>query len=276
MKICRKCNEEFSDKVTKCLYCGGPVETVFVDGEDVADKTKVIEESAGWDKIRQNYKIVIAAIAALLFIVALVIARSSSVKNQVSQTASSEKQSTVASVSSSLISTAAPSSAETVNQEPVQPASPDAFYFMKNAYNLCDSGRCSDPEKAIEYLNQAIKLRPDLAEAYNNRGNAYSDLKQYERALEDYNEAIRLKPDYAHAYYNRATTYSDLGRYQKAVEDYDTVIQLKPEETRAYLNRGSALFKLGNKELGCQDAQKACELGNCALLEKAQKKKDCP
>ena len=146
---------------------------------------------------------------------------------------------------------------------------------MKNAFALCTSGKCTDAQKAIEYLNEAIKLKPDLAEAYNNRANAYTELKQYDRAIEDYNEAIRLKPNYAHAYYNRGSNYIDLKQYDRAIEDYNETIRLKPDETNAYVNRGNTYLTQGNKELGCSDAQKACELGNCKLLEDAKKKKNC-
>ena len=55
----------------------------------------------------------------------------------------------------------------------------------------------TDPKKAIEYLNNAIKLQPDYSDAYINRGIAYYKLGQYQRAIEDYDEVIRLKPDYA-------------------------------------------------------------------------------
>ncbi len=37
----------------------------------------------------------------------------------------------------------------------------------------------------------------NLAIAFNNRGNAYRKIGQYDRAIRDYNEAIRLKPNYA-------------------------------------------------------------------------------
>ena len=58
-------------------------------------------------------------------------------------------------------------------------------------------------EEALAELDKAIELDPNLAEAYNNRGRAYSELGQYEQALTEYNKAIRLNPNNAVAYYNR-------------------------------------------------------------------------
>jgi Flp pilus assembly protein TadD len=38
--------------------------------------------------------------------------------------------------------------------------------------------------------NQAIQINPNDAEAYNNRGVIYYNLKDYAKALADYNQAI--------------------------------------------------------------------------------------
>ena len=43
----------------------------------------------------------------------------------------------------------------------------------------------------------------DTAEAYLRRGDSYSDIQDYDRAIADYDQAIRLKPDYAEAYNKR-------------------------------------------------------------------------
>jgi tetratricopeptide (TPR) repeat protein len=112
-------------------------------------------------------------------------------------------------------------------------------------------GKFTDPQKAIGYLTNSIRLKPDDFEAYNNRGLTYSYLFQYQLALKDYNEAIRLKPDYAEAYNNRGVVYAYLGRYQNAQADYDKAIRLKPDDNGAYYNY-ACLFALQ------LDASQAC------------------
>jgi len=97
---------------------------------------------------------------------------------------------------------------------------------------------------AVEYLNQAIRLNPDFAEAYAARGFAHLILGQHKKELDDYNEAIRLKPDYAQAYMNRGTAYDSLGQYQKAIIDYTEAIRLTPNadlmgHSFLYANRGA-------------------------------------
>jgi protein O-GlcNAc transferase len=50
------------------------------------------------------------------------------------------------------------------------------------------------------HYDQAIKLKPDFAEVYNNKGNIFKDLKRYEEALYHYDQAIKLKPDFEYLF----------------------------------------------------------------------------
>jgi tetratricopeptide (TPR) repeat protein len=54
--------------------------------------------------------------------------------------------------------------------------------------------------EAIVCFDKAIELKPDYAEAYNERGNAQSSDS---KALDDYSKAIALNPNFAKAYFNR-------------------------------------------------------------------------
>jgi len=53
----------------------------------------------------------------------------------------------------------------------------------------------SDPVEQVRCYAEAIRLKPDYADAYYNRGNARGDKGDHNGALKDYAEAIRLKPD---------------------------------------------------------------------------------
>jgi len=120
-----------------------------------------------------------------------------------------------------------------------------------------------------------VKKSPNKVRVHLNRGVAYTRLGQYQRAIEDYNEAIRLNPDLAEVYNDRGVAYRKLGQYQRAIEDYNEAIRLNPDLAEVYYNRGDAYLSQSNNELGCRDAQKACELGDCQLLELAKVKGDC-
>jgi len=86
-------------------------------------------------------------------------------------------------------------------------------------------------------------------------------------AIEDFNQAIRLKPDCAEAFNNRGIAYYNLGHHARAIEDYNQAIRLKPDYAIAFSNRGRAHLQLGHPPQGCRDASTACNLGDCKLLE---------
>ncbi len=129
--------------------------------------------------------------------------------------------------------------------------------------------------QAIEDCDGAIKIKPYNAEAYINRGNAYGGLGNYGQAIGDYNEAIRLKANSDITYYGRGTLYAKNGQYQLAIEDFNKAIGLNPGYMKAYNNRGFVYLNHGDNISGCRDARKACELGNCKLLEWANGKGWC-
>jgi tetratricopeptide (TPR) repeat protein len=81
----------------------------------------------------------------------------------------------------------------------------------QDAYSLFDSGTGHLKEgrfdDAIAALSQAINLEPDYAEAYNNRGLAYYEKKEYAQALEDFKQVIIINPDDEKAHNNLALVY---------------------------------------------------------------------
>ena len=63
--------------------------------------------------------------------------------------------------------------------------------------------------------------------------------------------------------------------HKKAIEDYSKAIYLKPDYLRALIKRANIYLKLDNENFACLDARRACELGNCKILEFAQDKGYC-
>jgi len=106
-------------------------------------------------------------------------------------------------------------------------------------------------------------------------GKCYHKLKQYQLAIKDYNEAIRLEPDLAFAYNNRGYTYSALKQYQLAIKDYNEAIRLNPDFVFAYNNRGNAYHASGKIDEGCRSLIRACELGFCEEYESAKQRGFC-
>jgi len=87
-----------------------------------------------------------------------------------------------------------------------------------NAWFL--AGRCKadrgDPQKAIEYYRQALRLNPDFAEAHVELGNAYINAfgalgkDTYSTAIESYEKAIAINPGNTDAYLMLSEAYRKL------------------------------------------------------------------
>ena len=58
---------------------------------------------------------------------------------------------------------------------------------------------------------EASELRKELTDAYNSRGHIRYLWVDFDEAIEDYSEAIKLDPDCAVAYYNRGQIHYRLG-----------------------------------------------------------------
>jgi tetratricopeptide (TPR) repeat protein len=152
----------------------------------------------------------------------------------------------------------------------IKPGFANAYNNRGFAYN-----QLGNYKQAIEDYDRAIEIKPAYAEAYYNRGIAYTYLGNYRQAIEDYSRAIEIKPGYAEAYYNRGIAYTYLGNYRQAIEDCGWAIEIKPDYTMAYYNRAIVYLYQGDNISGCHDVQKACELGNCKLLEAANARGLC-
>lgn len=72
-------------------------------------------------------------------------------------------------------------------------------------------------------------------------------------ALVDINQAIELKPDMADAYHSLGIYFAERGEYNGAFEAFDSVIELDPNHDFVYLNRGLAAYYNGQFDLAMGD-----------------------
>ncbi|PEU75287.1 hypothetical protein CN394_27545 [Bacillus anthracis] len=84
-------------------------------------------------------------------------------------------------------------------------------------------------EEAIRDYTKAIELKPDYAQAHNNRGLVFESKGNQEEAIRDYTKAIELKPDYALAYYNRGIVFNSKGNQEEAIKDFTMAIGIEPQ-----------------------------------------------
>ena len=118
----------------------------------------------------------------------------------------------------------------------------------------------ADYSGAIEHFTQALALNPQLVEAYNSRGMAYSYVGDANLAIADFDQAVALDPDYAVGYFNRGFVYRLKGDWNLAILDFTSAINLNPDYAEAYGNRGDAWLHLGEWEQARADLITAQEL----------------
>lgn len=92
----------------------------------------------------------------------------------------------------------------------------------------------SDYFGAIEKYSEAISLKSDYAEAYNNRAYCYKMVaKDYLKLSGDsYKKALSLKPDFVSALEYQGTYYIMTGELKNAYKNYQALLRLDPDEAK--------------------------------------------
>lgn len=152
----------------------------------------------------------------------------------------------------------------------VESSTPDR---SAEARNFLDQGkefyRNDRDEKALEAFQQAIKLNPNLAEAYFRLGLTYDALgnqqeadKAYRAAVENYKKYFSL-PEHekdAEAHYNLAQAYAGLHLYSEAVREYRQATRLKEDDADVFYDLGTALTRLAQYDEAAAAFEKSLEL----------------
>jgi tetratricopeptide (TPR) repeat protein len=161
---------------------------------------------------------------------------------------------------------------------------------------LFDEGQT---DMAIEAFRQAIKLDPDLAEAYFKLGIAYSLLehqfqqtgegenvpgemkgkpasqKAFEKAVEAYKKYLAASPNDDNAHFNLARTYAKLNRDEEAEKEFTQAAKLKPDDSEYQTELGAVRIKLAKYAEAIPALKKAIDLDPsndraASLLEDAE------
>ena len=103
-------------------------------------------------------------------------------------------------------------------------------------------------ESAIDDFDEAIRINPNDERFYNNRGLAKRHLGQYESAVDDFDEAIRINPNDVAFHYHRGLANNNLEDYESAIDDFDEAIRINSDYAKAYYHRGLARFYLARDE----------------------------
>ena len=72
-------------------------------------------------------------------------------------------------------------------------------------------------DKALENLINSISLKPYYPDAYNEIGEIFYDLSEYEKAIHSHKRAIKQKRNFDDAHHNLGNSYRAIGNYKDAI-----------------------------------------------------------
>ncbi len=135
----------------------------------------------------------------------------------------------------------------------------------------------------IADLSQAIRLKPDYAEAYAKRAelgwlggtleNTPANKTKIKAAIADYGEVIRLQPNRDSAYRHRAQLYAKLGSFQSAIADYTKILSQSRQSPERYQERAELRVKIQDYTGAIADLTQAIGLNpnlNQLYVQRAQ------
>lgn len=112
----------------------------------------------------------------------------------------------------------------------------------KNAvahYNLGNALLASNPQAAAGHYAEAVRTRPDFAEARLGLALELAKSGQTAEALGHFAEAVRLRPELAEARFNYGVALAKSGRFEEAARQFGETLRLQPHYpgAREFLER---------------------------------------
>ncbi len=114
-----------------------------------------------------------------------------------------------------------------------------------------------DPDQAIEFCDEQLKVNPNDAKAWQLRGLAWMGKKENQKAIDCLDEALRLDSTFSEAAFYRAHIRACMYLDSK---EYVPAIHLDPTNPLPYLCRGFLLLGRGAVEEAILDCNRAVDV----------------
>ncbi|MBI4648204.1 MAG: hypothetical protein HY738_16880, partial [Bacteroidia bacterium] len=122
-----------------------------------------------------------------------------------------------------------------------------------------------DVNKAISFLEKAVKIKPDAFEAFKALGAGYGEKQNYDKAIFYTQKALLLKPDDVQVKTNLGISYilqgiyefNNTKNYSKAIESFLLAEKYVKPDPSIYLNISQCYNMLGKPKEAAEYAQKA-------------------
>ncbi len=101
-------------------------------------------------------------------------------------------------------------------------------------------------DEAIQQYNEALRIHPDYADAYGQRGLAWYRKGDRQRAAADYQQAIDRKVGSWKVYNNMGVIYGEQGNFQEALKYFNYALKVDNRFPLPYKNIGATYLLMGD------------------------------
>ncbi|NMC00536.1 MAG: tetratricopeptide repeat protein [Thermoanaerobaculaceae bacterium] len=123
----------------------------------------------------------------------------------------------------------------------------------KMVFNLGQENfSCGRVEKAKSLFKKAIKIYPELKEAYNNLGILLKEEGDIKEAIECYKKAIEIDNQYFIAYFNLGVLFFEQKRFEDAEKCYKSALLINPSFAPVHYNLGLLYDEIKDYEKAIQ------------------------
>ena len=91
-------------------------------------------------------------------------------------------------------------------------------------------------DAAIDHLQQAVRLRPDYADAYFNLGSVLFQEGKIDQAIAEWQKTLAINPRDSEAHRNVADALRKQGKVKEAMSEYEQALNIAPEDSAALNN----------------------------------------
>jgi len=118
----------------------------------------------------------------------------------------------------------------------------------------------SEHEEEAHWYREALKLRPDYAEAHNNLAVVLRHLGQEQEAAAHYRDALQARPMYPEAHYNYGLLLASQGKLTGAADHLAKAIEQRADYAAAHHALANVLKLRGDKAGATRAYERALEI----------------
>lgn len=96
-------------------------------------------------------------------------------------------------------------------------------------------------DEALLFVDKALRIDPEFADAYLNKGNILIKLNRYDDAVAAFDKALSLQANLPDALIGCASALRRLRRFEEAFGYLDKALTLQPDLAEAWIGRGNVL-----------------------------------